>query len=425
MFRLLGLHPGPDISLSAAASLAGMPRAEAGAALRELTRTHMAVEHLSGRFTFHDLLRAYAAEAAEQHDPADERALATRRMLDHYLHTAMAASQRFSPFRSPLRLPAPQSGVLPGETSDKDQARAWFDAEVAVLLSLIRFAEAGGFDTYAWQIPWALGPFFHRRGWLRSYQAIQQTALAAAQRLDDTLALAHAHHLLGHAQLQTNDYDLAEPNFRRALDLFRELGDRANEAVVLNGLAGMLEKQERYDEALAVALDALRMLKAAGHWWTQATLENGVGWLYAHLGQYEEALTHCQRALSLHRESGHRGGAADTLDSLGFVYLHQGDLARAQAHYEQAIDAYREIGAPFGEGNSLAGLGDVLLRAGHVEQARSRYLQAAAILDALPHPLAEVIHGKLRDLDQDPVPGAEPGPDRDTSPGAATPARSV
>jgi DNA-binding SARP family transcriptional activator/tetratricopeptide (TPR) repeat protein len=450
MFRLLGLHPGPDVSLPAAASLAGIPRAEAGTVLRELTRTHMAAERLPGRFTFHDLLRAYAADQAERHDSAAERDTASRRMLDHYLHTAMAASQRFSPFRSPLRLAAPQPGVLPGEMADKDQAMAWFEAEVPVLLTLVAFAEAREFDTCAWQLPWALGPFFHRRGWLQSYTAIQETALTAARRLDDPLALAHAHHLLGHAQLQMSDYEAAEPNFRRALDLFRELGDRANEAVVLNGLAGMLEKQERYPEALAVALDALRMLKAAGHWWTQATLENGVGWLYAHLGQYDDALTHCQRALSLHRESGHRGGAADTLDSLAFIHLHQGDLAQAQAHYEQAIDAYREIGAPFGEGNSLAGLGDVLLRRGDLDAARSRYHQATAILDALPHPLADVVRGKLHDLDEapdpdspaedhhpdrDPSPGAHhadrdpsPGahhPDRDPSPGAATTGRSV
>jgi tetratricopeptide (TPR) repeat protein len=245
--------------------------------------------------------------------------------------------------------------------------------------------------------------------------ASQQTALAAAQRLDDTLALAHAHHLLGHAQLQMSDFESAEPNFRRALDLFRELQDRANEAVVLNGLGGMLEKQERYPEALAVALDALRMLKAAGHWWTQATLENGVGWLYAHLGQYDDALSHCQRALSLHRESGHRGGAADTLDSLGYVYLHLGDPDQAQAHYQQAIDTYREIGAPFGEGNSLAGLGDVLLRGGDPDAARALYLQAAAILDALPHPLADVVRSKLEDLDLD----------LDPDGGAGTPARSV
>jgi len=398
MFRLLGVHPGPDISLSAAASLAGMARADAGAALRELSRTHMVAEYLPARFTFHGLLRAYAADQAERNDPEPERRAAVHRVLDHYLHTAMAASHRFSPFRSPLQLASPQPGVLPADVADKDQAMAWFDAEVPVLLALIAFADANGFDTHAWQIPWTLGPFFNRRGRWQDYIATQQTALAAAQRLGDTLALAHAHHLLGHVQSQVGAYDAADPNFRRALDEFRALGDRPNEAVVLNGLAGMLEKQERYPEALAVALDALRMLKAVGHWWTQATLENGVGWLYAHLGQYDRALTHCQRALSLHRDSGHRGGTADTLDSLGYVYLHLGDITAAKAHYTKAIEAYREIGAPFGEGNSLGGLGDALLAEGDPSAAGTAWREAIALLDRLPHPLADEIRVKLRDL---------------------------
>ena len=398
LFRLLGVHPGPDISLSAAASLAGMPRAAAGAALRELARTHMVAEYLPARFTFHDLLRAYAADQAERHDPEPERRAAAHRVLDHYLHTAMTASNRFSPFRSPLQLAGPQPGVLPADVTDKDQAMAWFDAEVPVLLALIAFADASDFDTHAWQIPWTLGPFFNRRGRWQDYTATQQIALAAATRLDDTLALAHAHHLLGHVQSQTGAYADADPNFRRALDEFRKLGDRANEAVVLNGLAGMLEKQERYPEALAVALDALRMLKAVGHWWTQATLENGVGWLYAHLGQYDRALTHCQRALSLHRDSGHRGGTADTLDSIGYVYLHLEDITQAKAHYSKAIEAYREIGAPFGEGNSLSGLGDALLAEGDREAARTAWRDAIVILDRLPHPLADEVRAKLSGL---------------------------
>ncbi len=418
MFRLLGVHPGPDISLSAAASLAGMARADAGAALRELTRTHMVAEYLPARYTFHDLLRAYAADQAERHDPEPGRRAAVHRVLDHYLHTAMAASLRFSPGRSALQLADPQPGVLPADVADKDQAMAWFEAEVPVLLALIGYAATQGFDTHAWQIPWTLSPFFSRRGRWRDYAATQQTALAAARRLDEPLALAHAHYLLGHAQAEMDDYAAADPNVRQALDMFRKLGDRANEAVVLNGLAAMLEKQERYTEALAVALDALRMLKAVGHWWTQAILENGVGWLYAHLGQYDQALTHCQRALSLHRDSGHRGGAADTLDSLAYVYLHLGDITQAKAHYTKAIEAYREIGAPFGEGNSLAGLGDALLAEGDPGGAGAAWREAAAILDRLPHPLADEVRARLHDLPAD----ADPS-DASQLTGAATAAR--
>ena len=408
MFRLLGVHPGPDISLSAAASLAAMPRSEAGAVLRELASTHMVAEHLPARFTFHDLLRAYAAETAERHDPESERRAAAARVLDHYLHTAMTASSRFSPGRSPLQLTGPQPGVLPAEMADKEQAMAWFEAEAPVLLALTGYAGASGFDAHAWQIPWTLGPFFSRRGRWRDYAASQQIALATATRLGDPLALAHAHYLLGHALAEMDDYETADPHVRKALDLFRELGDRGNEAYVLNGLAGMLEKQQRFPEALAVALDALRMLKAVGHWWTQATLENGVGWLYAHLGQYDQALTHCQRALSLHRESGHRGGAADTLDSLGFVYLRLEDIAQAKAHYTRAIEAYRDIAAPFGEGNSLTGLGDALLAEGDRRAAGAAWREAVAILDRLPHPLADEVRARLRDLGEDDPGGTTP-----------------
>ncbi len=399
MFRLLGVHPGPDISLSAAASLAGVARADAGAALRELSRTHMAAEYLPARFTFHDLLRAYAADQGERHDPEPERRAAAHRVLDHYLYTAMAAAQRFSPHRPPLRLAAAQPSVLPADAADKEQAIAWFDAEAPVLLALIAFADANGFDTHAWQIPWTLGPFFNRRGRWQDYVATQQTALAAARRLGDTLALAHTHYLLGNAQSHLEDYDAAASNVRQALDMFRELGDRANEGMVLNGLAAMLEKQEHYPEALAVALDALRMLKAAGHWWTQANLENGVGWLYAHLGQYDQALIHCQRALSLHRDSGHRGGTADTLDSLGYVYLHLSDIAQAKAHYTKAIEAYREISSSYGEGNSLAGLGDALLAEGDLGAAAAAWRESVTVLDRLPHPLADEVRAKLDALD--------------------------
>jgi DNA-binding SARP family transcriptional activator/tetratricopeptide (TPR) repeat protein len=432
MFRLLGVHPGPDISLSAAASLAALTRAQAGAALRELTRTHMVAEHLPSRFSFHDLLRAYAADQAERHDSETERRAAQLRTLDHYLHTVMAASVRFSPHRKALRMATPQAGVVPADFSAKEQAMAWFDAEAPVLLALIEQAYAEGFDVHAWQIPWALSPFFSRRGRLHEYKASQEIALAAARRLDDQLAQAHAHHLLGQAQSWLEDYDAAEPNARQSLDMFRDLGDRAGEAAVLNGLAVMLERQGRYPDALALALDALRMLKAAGFWWAQGNLENTAGWLYAHLGQFDEALAHCQRALGLHRESGYRGGSGDALDSLGFIYRHLGDHAQSREQYGQAVAIYREIGDHFNEGQSLAALGETYAADGDLAAARAAWRRSLAILDRLPHPLADEIRARLEGLeaglaaapshpDASHPDASHPGPGRLT--GAATTAR--
>ena len=77
LFRLLGLHPGPDISPPAAASLAGLTRSPGAAAAGRADRAHLITEHAPGRYTFHDLLRAYAAELA--HDHRHRRSSATPR----------------------------------------------------------------------------------------------------------------------------------------------------------------------------------------------------------------------------------------------------------------------------------------------------------------------------------------------------------
>jgi DNA-binding SARP family transcriptional activator len=399
MFRLLGVYPGPDISLSAVASLAGIPRPDAGMALRELVRTHMVSEREHGRFTFHDLLRAYATEQAEQVDSEDDRRAAVCRVLDHYLHTAMAASARFRPYGSALPLDPPAPGVLPADVVDKNQALAWFEAEAPVLLALIDYAAEHGFDEYAWQIPWAMAAYLHRRGRWRRYGVTQTIALAAAERLGDKRALAHTHYELAHAQSLLNDYHAADPHMREALELFRDLGDRVGEAVVLHGLSIMLEGQGRYGEALTHVLDALRMVKAIGHWWTQAALENAAGWHYAHLDQYPQALAHCQRALGLHRESGFRGGIADTLDSLGYIYLQLGDLTQARSHYDQALEGFRDIGDPYGEAFSLTGLGDTAAAAGDHTGAQEAWEAAVVILDRLSRPEAQDVRAKLARLE--------------------------
>ncbi|MBV9095062.1 MAG: tetratricopeptide repeat protein [Streptosporangiaceae bacterium] len=416
MFRLLGVHPGPDIALPAAASLAGMPRTGAVAALSELVRTHMVAEHLPARFTFHGLLRAYAAGQAERYDSAEHRREAVHRVLDHYLHTATAAAMRFSPDPVPPRLAGPLPGVFPADFPAREEAVAWFDAEAPVLLALTAHAAATGFDVHAWQLPWALSPFFARRGRLADFAATAQTALAAARRLGDTQARAHAHHLLGHAQQMLGNYGQAELNARHALEEFRELGDPAGEAAATGGLAVTMEEQGRYPEALALALDGLRMLRAAGHWSTQSALENTAGRVHAHLGRYDEALSHCQRALGMHRDCGNRGGAADALDSLGLIYRYLGDHARSAAHFTQAAAIYHEIGDVFNQGRAMAGLGETHADEGNLTAAREALQSAAALLDNAPHPRVGEIRAKAADLG--PV---DPG----RLDGAATVVRSV
>jgi NB-ARC domain-containing protein len=144
VFRLLGLHPGPDISLPAAASLAGMTVREVRPLVAELTRPNLLTEHRPGRFVLHDLLRAYAAERSRLDDTEEERRRSMRRALDHYLHTGLAASMLLNPARKPITVAPAAPGVTPEHVADLSRAMAWFSVERPVYLAAIRQAPEAG-----------------------------------------------------------------------------------------------------------------------------------------------------------------------------------------------------------------------------------------------------------------------------------------
>ena len=130
--------------------------------LRELARAHLIAEHVPGRYAFHDLLRAYAAEQAHHTDSDTDRREATGRVLDHYLHTAASAGLLLNPAKEPVALAPPRPGAAAAQPADHRQALAWFEAEHQVLLAALTLAAGSGFDTHAWQLPWAMGHFLQR-----------------------------------------------------------------------------------------------------------------------------------------------------------------------------------------------------------------------------------------------------------------------
>lgn len=64
LFGLLGIAPGPGISLTAVASLAGQPVERVRAVLRELEHASLVAQHEPGRYRMHDLIRLCAAETS-------------------------------------------------------------------------------------------------------------------------------------------------------------------------------------------------------------------------------------------------------------------------------------------------------------------------------------------------------------------------
>jgi DNA-binding SARP family transcriptional activator/transcriptional regulator with XRE-family HTH domain len=394
-FRLLGLHPGPSISLPAAASLAGIAPGQVRRHLAELARAHLVTETCPGRYTLHDLLRAYAAERAEATDGEADRRATVHRMLDHYLHSADAASALLYPARGLAALGAPQPGVTPETMTDERAALAWLSAEHRVIMAVIPRAADAGFDAHAQQLPEVLATHLDRRGLWDDCAGAQRVSLAAAERQGDLASQARALRFLGRSRIRLGAYEDGYAHLTRAMDLFHEAGDDLGRARCHLTLSMGLRSQGRVGESLGHTEQALRLFRTVGHRAGEAAALADLGSRHAALGACELALAEGARSLDLHRELRNRDGQAEAWTALAEAHRRLGHQAEALNCYRQAVSLLDELGQPYNKAAVLTDLGDAYHAAGRAEEARQAWQQAASILEGLRHPDAEQIRARL------------------------------
>jgi len=362
-----------------------------------LTRAHLLVEHIPGRYTFHDLLRAYAAERANAEDPAVDRSAALHRLLDHYLHSAHAAALALDPHRDPVTLSPAQPGVRPERPADSAAAFGWFTAEHPVLLAAVSQAPVAGFDTHLWKLAWAMGDFLGRRGHWTDSVRLHSAGLAAARRLGDLRGQAYGHRGLGLAYIHLRRFNDAYAEHAQAVARYQALGDDAGCARTYLNLARSSDHLGRTREALRHAERALELYRRAGRPAGEARALNSVGWYHGQLGRYEEGLAFCGRALALLEELGDRYAQAYTLDSLGFAHHHLGDHPAAIAAYQRALELNKDLRDRRFEADTLVDLADAHEAAGQPDAARELLGRAAEIFDELGHAKADTIRARIAD----------------------------
>lgn len=396
MFRLLGLHPGPDVAAPAAAAVAHVTAPHARTLLAELTRAHLLTEHNPGRHAFHDLLRAYAVELARAHDR--DRREATHRMLDHYLHTARTADALLTPQPHPIALPPARPGAVPQEHADHQESLAWFTAEHRVLVAAVEQARGAGFGPHAWRLASTLTTFLDRQGYWQTLAAVQTAALETARRQGDAAGQADAHRGLGLAHDRLDRPKEARAHYLLALDLFSGLGNRTGQARTHQHLARMSESQGRRQQALAHAHHSLERYRAVGDPAGQSAALNHIGWILAQLGDHHQALDHCRRALALAQRVGDLNGQAHIWDSLGYIRRKLGQYDQAVCHYRQALALFHQTGDRHSEASGLACLGETHRATTHADAAREAWTRALQITHELGLPDADPLRTRILHL---------------------------
>ncbi|GAA1306451.1 AfsR/SARP family transcriptional regulator [Saccharothrix xinjiangensis] len=373
-FALLGIAPGPDIGLPAAASLTGLSPDRAEVVLHDLEQASLVARDASGRYRMHDLIRGYAAATAHRDLDADRRTAALRRVVDFCTRTAHAAERLLNPHLRPIDLDPPLT--RPHPLPDVPAALAWLDTEHRVLLAAQQTAAAHRWHATTWQLAWSLTTFLYRRGHLHDALTAWRAALSSAEHLPDPAARTLAHRLLGSACAELGRHEEAAEHLRRALALAERQGDTDHLAHTHRECARAWALRGDHRRALDHARLALDLFRTLGQPVWQARALNAVGWYAVLLGDHDTAREHCRAALDLLRRHPNPVGEADTLDSLGLIDHRTGRHHESVEHYREALALFRAHGDTNAVADTLDALGRPHAALGQREQARAVWREA-------------------------------------------------
>ncbi|WP_433790587.1 AfsR/SARP family transcriptional regulator [Actinoplanes sp. CA-252034] len=386
LFRQLALHPGPDLSLGAAVSVSGRGRAVTRALLCRLADAHLLVERRPGRYSYHDLIRSYAAGLGAV--PADREDV-LRRLVEHHLHSANTAVHRYAPYKRPDRVGPAPSDVTPERFASGRKALAWLHAEYDNVMALAGLCDEPWGRRYLGPLAWALAPYQQdTRFAVEDSFALCRRALPEAP---DRWWSGFLNYMIGRAHLRLEQLEQARPYLERTIEAGRALDDPVR---LGNGLFGMAvvmmgnnstPTREQTIAAYPYLREALRVHQRHEYGeQDRARALPPLAWYHFYRpGGQDKALRLLGEALAVHRKWGHPENAADVLLNIGRLRNAAGDPAEAIAPFREAAGLLSDM--PELQIEAMIGLYAALRDTGDVDEAERVRAAAWALTGKARH----------------------------------------
>jgi tetratricopeptide (TPR) repeat protein len=372
VFRLLPVHPTPDVSVRAVVALADRSTDEVCKTLLALAQANLveAVPGSTDRWRLPQMVRLYAQFWSNGLARADMREQAWDRLLDYYLTTAEAADDQLRR-RPDLANPAAFSTLADG--------LAWLEAERPNLVAAVGMAADTGRDCAAASLPLYLAQYLARQQLYDDLLAVTTIGLSAARRLGDWDLQGSSLTNIGFAQQEQGRAEEAISAHGDAIAIFQMAGDMSGMGDALNNLGLALGEENRPEEAIAAHRDAVVIYREIGDRPSEAAALNNLGLALKRAGRIDEAINSHESAAVIYQETGDRNGEAMALGNLGGILQLSGCSDAAINAWRGAAARFLETGDHSARGVALSNLGSALAEVGRSEDAIIAYKEAASV----------------------------------------------
>lgn len=370
VFRRLAALPGADFGAELAHVATGLAEPDVHLHLDELADTSLLqVTPVEGRYQFHDLLRIFAAERWVAEEKPDERADVAHAVLDHLLGTASAAGMMYFPEADADGFPS------------RDEAGEWLAREESNWIAAQR--EAARLGRHSQVVELAKAMHWYSDGhWMGlPWDEIFRLGVASARALGDRADEAKLLNFLGWAEVVCQcDEETALATHRLALDVALEAGDRLEVTWSEAYIGSVLTRLGRPEEGLDHVRRSCELSLEFGFWTVQVSARNRLGRVLQALGRFEEALA-VHRAVLADAEGRADEETPETRQWLmNMVVFELGHCLLGMEEWHEAAETFRQARTAFAELNSVGQEGHAALNEGRAWLGAGEYAKAQECL---------------------------------------------
>lgn len=369
VFRLMGAHSGSDIDVYSLAALVDLPVHEAGEAAETLCDVNLFEQRSAGRYSMHDLTRDCSRRLLEELDSASVRAAAVQRLVDYYLCSIMTWCDAIH--RPPARINPSFAGTPAAvePVASRSDALAVLEVEYGNIFAATQLAAEAGLNGRAWEITYALTPFFAARNYPVAFEEHLLLGLTSARKEGSPRGEMLCLTALASFNRARSFNERASDLLREAMELSRRIGDRQSEIWQLFEAGSIFYADADLDSARSTFSAGLEIANAEDDRQAQISFINNLGTVTMDLGDLTEARRLLEHALELGSNSSSDRYRIPALINLGQILLFEERFERAVEWFTDLLKVCGGAAVELGEQFARVGLTNALRGTGDLEKA--------------------------------------------------------
>ena len=187
-------------------------------------------------------------------------------------------------------------------------------------------------------------------------------------------------HVKGWLSLCTGQPNQALEAFQAALEIYRDLGNRRQEARNIDAMASTLLRLGRFEEALSCSLKAMAIARESGSLNQEAIVCANLGNIFRAMENTVDARAAYKRATTLFRELGQTRLLGIATANIGALHADLGEIDEAIATYEEARGITQTARQKAFEAEVLGALAVLYAQRGEISAAKSFMEKADSLL---------------------------------------------